>query len=272
MQRIIVTTVKDKLHLTDLAKGIAVALDCGFVERKERSLEKISEEFPHEICIVVGDRRISAKIGDQEFFFHPSMALLRIMNSYKGEQDRMAQAMGVGPDMTILDCTLGFGTDALVAAFFAGPSGKVTGLESSRVVASLVKHGLKEYQVKLHNGLDPIKTRTLLELPSIMARIEVINASHLDFLKQAAANSYDIVYFDPMFRSPQEDSIAISPLRKLACPNPVDPESILLARRVARHRVVLKESRFSREFERLGFESVPGGKYSPISYGVIELA
>ena len=36
-------------------------------------------------------------------------------------------------------------------------------------------------------------------------------------------------------------------------------------------RVVLKESRGSAEFERLGFDRVEGGRHSEVAYGVLEI-
>ena len=47
--------------------------------------------------------------------------------------------------------------------------------------------------------------------------------------------------------------------------------TIAEARRVARHRIVLKESSKSREFARLGFPDMAGGRYSKVRYGVIKL-
>ena len=60
-------------------------------------------------------------------------------------------------------------------------------------------------------------------------------------------------------------------LRPVANKNPLTLETIAEARRVARHRVVLKESSKSREFARLGFTERAGGRYSKVQYGVMRL-
>jgi hypothetical protein len=53
--------------------------------------------------------------------------------------------------------------------------------------------------------------------------------------------------------------------------NPLTLETIAEAKRVARQRVVLKESSKSLEFARLGFLERAGGRYSKVQYGVIRL-
>ena len=81
----------------------------------------------------------------------------------------------------------------------------------------------------------------------------------------------DVIYFDPMFRHPFAESKNIAPLRPVANKNPLTLETIAEARRVARQRVVLKESGKSREFARLGFTERAGGRYSKVKYGVMRL-
>ena len=83
--------------------------------------------------------------------------------------------------------------------------------------------------------------------------------------------SYDAVYFDPMFRRPVHESEGMNALRVLADARALTAEVIAEARRVARRRVVMKERQGSREFARLGFTDLAGGKYSRIAYGVMEI-
>ncbi len=268
---IIVTTVKDKPELMAKAQALAHELSCPLVERRDRSFATLMADYQYTIAVVVGDKHITARVGNEEFYFHPSMALLRLMNYLKGDPDRMAEAMGIRPGMTVLDCTLGFGTDALVASFLTGPGGKVVGLEVSAIVAALVRHGMMDFAPRIHPGLDPQKAQVLSGLPDAMKRIQVVCAKHLAYLQSLPDRSFDIVYFDPMFRKPWEDSAAISPLRTLALPDPVECQAIAEACRVARYRVVFKEGRYSGEFERLGFQVVPGGRYSRLAFGTINI-
>ncbi|MDA8441892.1 MAG: class I SAM-dependent methyltransferase [Peptococcaceae bacterium] len=271
MVQYIVTTVKSKPHLNGKAREIAASLNCLFAERGEHTLEFFKDEFASAILIIVGDTRIVARVGNSELFFHPSMSLLRLMNHAKGQVDRMAEAMALKPGMHVLDCTLGFASDALVASYLTGPTGSVTGVEASPLAALLVRMGVNEYTVRVHDGLERHKAQVLAALPGAMQRIKVINMHHLDFLLAAKSKSFDIVYFDPMFRKPRTESASMAPLRGLALPDPISVSSVQAAMRVARRRVVLKEGRFSTEFARLGFSLIPGGKYSEVAYGIIEV-
>ena len=104
-----------------------------------------------------------------------------------------------------------------------------------------------------------------------MRRVEVVNADCRDYLSTCAENSFDVVYFDPMFRRPIEKSSGLNPIRPLADSRPLTEEIVREACRVAKFRVVMKEHSGSTEFERLGFKVVGGGKYSSVAFGIIEL-
>jgi hypothetical protein len=207
--------------------------------------------------MVVSSQRISFFKGSSEFFFHPGLARLRINELKNGKTDQMIQAMSLKAGDTLLDCTLGLGTDAIVASYVSGPYGRVTGLESSNLIAYIVGRGLKTYRFE-----DEDTTMA-------MHRVEVIHTNHKDYLKNISPCSYDVVYFDPMFRSPRKHSPAIDAIRTIANPNPIDRETVDLALRACKKRVVMKERRWSKEFELLGFKDIRGGRYAPVVYGVI---
>ena len=149
------------------------------------------------------------------------------------------------------------GADAIVESFAVGEEGSVTALEVNPYLAAVVEYGLQNFIDDNDNVVQA------------MRRVEVVNTDYMDFLKGAADNSFDIVYFDPMFRHPLERSTALNPLRDIADHSEVTLEAVNEARRVARYRVVLKENAKSLEFERLGFKNFVGGRYSPIKYGVL---
>lgn len=105
-------------------------------------------------------------------------------------------------------------------------------------------------------------------MTAAMRRIEVVNTDAFDYLRAKPDNAFDVVYFDPMFRHPLLQSENMNPLRYAADHDPVSEEMMAEARRVARRRVVLKETSKSTEFARLGFPEIAGGRYSPVHYGV----
>jgi hypothetical protein len=169
----------------------------------------------------------------------------------------MIQAMSLQAGDTVLDCTLGLGTDAIVASYVSGPLGRVTGLESSNLIAYIVGRGLKTYRFEDE------------DITMAMHRVEVVHSNHKDYLASLSPCSYDVVYFDPMFRLPRRHSPAMDAIRAIANPNPIDCETVALALRTCRKRVVMKERRWSKEFDLLGFRDIRGGRYAPVVYGVI---
>lgn len=241
-----------------LARQLAAEFHVPFVERNDQSLEVLMEKLRVEGIIVVSSRRVSYVSGGKEFFFHPGLARLRIKELKYGKTDQMIEAMSLQSGDSVLDCTLGLGSDAIVASFIVGEGGKVTGLESSPVIASLVNRGLKAYPEEEE------------DITRAMRRMEVIHANHRDYLAGLPPRSVDVIYFDPMFRSPRRHSPAMNAMRSLTTSDPVDRESIQLAKRAALKRVVMKERRGSPEFQRLGFTEICGGRYAPVVYGVMD--
>jgi 16S rRNA G966 N2-methylase RsmD len=208
--------------------------------------------------VLVTEEKISYVGPGCEFFFHPGLAGLRIDRLSQGGVDRMVEAMSLEPGDRVLDCTLGLGTDAIVAAYSAGGTGEVVGLESSLLLACLVEEGLGNYK-----KAEP-------RLQEAMSRVKVVHTGHYEYMQGLSANSFDVVYFDPMFRQPLKQSPAINALRLLADPAPLEQKVMELAVNIARKRVVLKERRGSSEYSRLGFATIYGGRYAPVQYGVID--
>lgn len=229
------------------------------VDRDRKGLDKLCSENDADAVIVWKAAGPELYTGEEKFFFHPSMAKVRISGYRKrGIPDPMAEACQIRGKDSFLDCTLGLGADAIVASYFSS-GGKIIGLESSVAAAMVVKWGMKLYRSKME------------WLDRSIRGIEVIAADHRVYLKEAADKSFDIVYFDPMFRKPLYKSQSLSPLRYLANPEPLSLESIHEACRVARKRVVIKERQGSEEFIRLNCDQVCGSPHNNISFGIIEV-
>ncbi|MHB8171105.1 MAG: class I SAM-dependent methyltransferase [Thermincolia bacterium] len=241
------------------ARELAVSLDKPAVLREKHSLETLRAEHGVVNLLVVGRNKISLVTPQGEYYFHPSMAKLRIKQLARGLTDPMVEAMVLQPGDTILDCTLGLAADALVSSYVTGPRGCVVGLEGVKILAALVEKGLQTYR------------DTNPEVTVAARRIEVQAIHHLEYLICLPDNSFDVVYFDPMFRRPRIKSSSMNTLREITMVDSISPEAIYHAQRVARKRVILKETNGSLEFSRLGFLQVQGGKYSPVAYGVIAM-
>ena len=229
-----------------------------YIPRQNRSLPLLQDEYQVEGIVVWYKGGPVLFIGEQKFFFHPNMAKNRISLYRKsGVIDPLIVACGIKPGDLFLDCTLGLGADSIVAAYFS-EGGRVTGVESSPIMAAIVKWGMKLYQ---HESP---------WLINAVHQIEVVNCDHYTYLSTLDDKSYDIVYFDPMFRKPLLISQALAPLRVLANHDPITEESLQQACRVARKRVLIKEQISSGEFERLGIKKIVGSNNNKINFGIID--
>ncbi|MDR0269443.1 class I SAM-dependent methyltransferase [Paenibacillus sp.] len=239
------------------ARALASHTGCLYVPRSRTPLAKMAKLHGNDDIIVVldGGARL-VRPGEEPMDFHPSMGFIRAKRILKGESDPMLDAACMREGDSVLDCTAGLGTDALVFSVKGGMDTVVTAVESSPSLSALLSEGLAYY------------TSGVNEVNESMRRINVLNRNHLDVLRSLPDLSMDIVYFDPMFREPLMDSSAIRPLRWFANSEPLSEESIQEAVRVARKTVVLKEKRGSGEFARLGFTEQERA-HSKISYGVI---
>lgn len=210
--------------------------------------------------------------GDIRLCFHPSMALIRLIQLQRGETDRFLKATGLQPGDIFLDATLGLGTDSLVAAHQVGERGRVIAVEHSPLLAALIQDGLSALnEGPVPNVQNPDKSKAWRNLSLAAQRIEVQWGDHLKRLTQSLDSSMDVIYFDPMFRHTREQSASIRPLHQFSNAHPLQKEAVIEACRVARKRVVLKERKGSPEFSRLGFRICESGKYSNVDYGIIEI-
>ncbi|WP_347338356.1 class I SAM-dependent methyltransferase [Tumebacillus amylolyticus] len=254
---IVTTGNKPNDETVALAHSYASELGAPYIIRKKRAIDTLRADYGVDEVLVCADR-VALHVEGQEFFFHPSMANTRIKRLKSGENDVVIERAGVRPGDIVLDCTLGLGSDAIVFAHAVGEEGRVIGLESSPVIALLVRRGLKEVSVDTQ------------AVNTAMRRVEVVCADHLEYLRAQPDKSVDVVYFDPMFRRTVQKTQYMEPLRHLGDDRPLMEEAILEARRVARRRIVLKERWYSKEFARLGF-LIPKKSTGTINYGVIDL-
>ena len=255
----LITTTADPAPHTELrALRLAEELGAKLVARSNRSLNQLMRTFNDPEIWIAGERDLRYKKGSDDFmFFHPSMAMIRVKRMLAGEPDTMLEAAGIEEGNSVMDCTMGLASDAVVFAAGVGEAGQVVALESERVPYMLAKEGLQTYECGF----------PLLE--AAMRRVIPINSDHLAYLKEQPDNSADVVYFDPMFRRSAASS-AIEPLRELANSAALRREAIEQAVRVARKSVVMKEHNRSGEFERLGFRPIHTAQ-TRITYGVIRL-
>ncbi len=224
------------------ARAVAKRHAVAFSERGDRSLAAVARASGVEALLVLDAREVTLFFEGGRHRYQPGMGALRAKRLALGERTTgepflAAAALRCGD--AVLDCTLGLGADALVAAQAVGPQGRVLGLEASAALAAWVAEGLRR-----------------LPLPAAQ-RIEVRCLEHGAFLGAVPERSFDVVLFDPMFRHARAQAPTFDPVRRLADPRPLDPAALERARRVARRWVVVKDGVPGWDLARLGLSPLP---------------
>ncbi len=238
------------------AKDMAARLGVAYLDRPHN---QVLEEFMAAqalAAVIVLEKdgpRIHSEYGT--FAYHPGMAEIRVQQLLRGAPAPIVHASDLRRGARPLERTLRLASDAAVAACVAGPTGRVVGLEASLLLHFAVQYGLAHYECKT-----PLLTAAL-------RRVEAVHAVAGEYLAACAADSFDVVYFDPMFRHPVQGSKAMEALRPLALEEPLDRTTVELALKVA-PRVVIKE-RSEYLLREYGCQEYVGGKYSRIKFGII---
>ncbi|MDF2606446.1 MAG: ypiP [Bacillales bacterium] len=227
----ITTAGRTTNEMVEYAKLISIQLSCDYVSRDKRSIEFLTNLYNDDF-IVVGQNRLELHsiTSDNPFFFHPNSSLFRIKRIINNKKDPLVDACELKPGDSFLDCTMGLGSDAIVASFIAGQSGKVIGIESNKYIAFIVNEGLQRYVYDINKDIE-----------ESLRRINVVNKNNLNYLKDQTSSTFDIVYFDPMFSKSIEISNGINKIRNLADYATLTDEVFVEALRVAKRKVVIKE-------------------------------
>lgn len=242
----------------EAAKAMAARLGVAYLDRPHNQVLEDFMAAQGLAAVIVLEKdgpRIHSEHGT--FSYHPGMAEIRVQQLLRGATDHLVKALDLHPGSRVLDCTLGLASDAAVAACVVGAAGKVVGLEASLLLHFAVEHGLAHYECKT-----PLLTAAL-------RRVEAVHAVAAEYLAQCVANglTFDVVYFDPMFRHPVQGSKAMEALRPLSLEEPLAKSTVELALKVA-PRVVIKE-RSEYLLAEYGCTEYVGGKYSRIKFGII---
>ena len=116
----------ENVALEKLAQTWAVKFGVKYVERGSRgSLGFLLAQEQVEALLVATNKGPQVYTASGTFFFHPSMAVLRVQRLKKHESDHFSAALALKPGMRVLDCTMGLASDAVVASFITGRTGTV---------------------------------------------------------------------------------------------------------------------------------------------------
>lgn len=267
----VTTAVDPTSELIQRAAEIAGSLGCPVVPRGRRGLKQLLARYQLQRVFVVTHDALVLHSADASVFWHPGTAMLKLWRYAAANPKRedpaatrpmdLVVAAAIESGDRILDCTLGYGSDAIVMSWAVGATGGVVGLEADPALAYLTAEGLKHYPER-HHVSD--------EVAAAMGRIQVVSTPCLDYLRTLPDNSFDVVYFDPMFQEAVEGSVALGALRHFAHTAPLDRATVAEAQRVSRRRVVVKERIGSGVFETLGITQTIGGwRTGAIAYGFL---
>ncbi len=255
----VTTAINPRSKMLDKAKMIAKELELKTYTRRKQGIRKMLSLYGLDYLYVVEKERIVLKNSNNDLFWHPGTSVIKLWDQGHGKGNLLLKATAIEDGDIVLDCTLGYGSDAIVMASKVGTSGKVIGLEASEHLAYLAKDGMENY------------TQVRKEIIEAVSRIKVLHANYIEYLAAQADNSIDIIYFDPMFQNPNTKSKSLNAIRDFAEMGTLEKVSILEALRVCRKRVVVKERIGSGVFKKLGITKRVGEiRFGSVVYGIIE--
>jgi 16S rRNA (guanine1516-N2)-methyltransferase len=185
-----------------------------YVERNGQPLSRILAGF--EALLVFEQTQVRLVDHAANICFHPGMAYQRIKRLSQGLTDPLVEAAKLHPGQRILDATLGFGQDALVAATVVGPTGSVTGLEASPILSAFADEGLPTCALPPGTDLEIAKVLTVHR-----AEATAWLATHHE--------RFDVALLDPMFQRPKRAHPSFATLRRHALHVPLTDALIAAA-------------------------------------------
>ncbi|MFN0063382.1 MAG: class I SAM-dependent methyltransferase [Myxococcaceae bacterium] len=238
----------------EIAQAAVAQWSLPYVERGGERLETLLETW--DALLVWEPPQWSLADSRGTLRYSPGLAQLRLKGLDAGaNDDRFLRAAQLWPGDEVLDCTLGLGQDALVAARAVGPQGRVVGLEKCLPIWAVVASGLSEWPT--HPG---------------SCRIEAVHADSEVWLRLLPDEAFDVVVFDPMFGRPTRAQPGFELMRRFAALDGVSESMLREARRVARRSVVIKAARYSKDLRKLGLEAMPARRQSAVVWAQVAAA
>ena len=261
----VTTSVRPGAALEAEAEAMAEELAAPYAPRGSRSLTEVFAKADADWLLVVaaGRLRLRDRHTGTEYFYHPNLFLTRGSQVLESglDTDPFLRATGLKSGDSLLDCTLGFASEAALGALAVGKTGRVVGLESVPALACVTRRGVQAFS---------LQNKTL---EAALRRVEVETGDSGGFLAGCADGAFDVVYFDPFFpeRMPGSEA-SMSPLFVFGDAAPLNVKAVQDARRVARRRVAVKHPRHEPlppEIAALVTETVSSPK-SRLVYSVLE--
>lgn len=267
----ITTSLKGAILYEELARKVSSQLEIPYIKRNAFTISALCKRSPDGF-LLFSDKGPTFYNGEgRSHYFHLSMAQLRILQLSRGKGDHLVGTckefleVDKGDDgsnkkpLRLLDCTFGLGSDSIVLSYGLRENILIDGIEGFLPLAYIGNYGLRHSH---HEDKDIMEA---------MKRIHLYHMDYSDFLKGAPSDSYDLVYFDPMFDKPVYESPQFSALRDYVNEEPLVEDIFEEAKRVAKKAIIVKNRIGSSLFDWLRIKEFVGGKYSRICYGLYRL-
>jgi tRNA A58 N-methylase Trm61 len=161
------TSLRPDPKLLKQAERMSARIGGRLVPREKRSVGELRELIDDQTVLLATKDGLRLYSDDsQPLFFHPGMAAIRVQRLQGGDTDPLVTTTAVEPGDTVLDCTAGLASDAIVLSCVAGETGRVTALESEPLIYCLLEDGLARYIAEQD------------EITEAMRRIRLIGREH----------------------------------------------------------------------------------------------
>lgn len=248
MSLIVTTSVLPHHGIESRAQALAEQLNGVYIKRFKKTVKQLLEL--DNVLVVYQDRLVYFNQNQQELFFHPNTAMIRI----KQNKEPLLSLVGDKPKK-ILDATLGLGSDSIVLSY-AGHD--VTAIEGNNIICTIVQDGLQNYCTGIG------------QIDDAMRRIKTVCMHYLEYLKLQPDNAYDMIYFDPMFDIEIKESKNLNGIKEIAIYQKLTDSVIQEAKRVAREKIIVKAHYLDPVFEMFSF-SRKIRKHAKFHFGWIDI-
>lgn len=257
---IVTTAQKGTPREVKAAQLAASLLNIPYIYRRRDPLSKLKSNYEGADILIISKEGPVLYTGEKvSHKFHLSMAQLRIIAYDRGDTEHLLEAVGKEPIDSFLDCTAGLCSDSIVVSYGHPEIKRLVGLEGNPLLAYISNYGCRHF---VHESQ---------AVTEALRRIQLCAIRYEQFLKQAPTNSFDVVYFDPMFEVPIKESPQFLGLRGHIVESSLTYDMLEEAKRVGRKKVIVKERPFATIFKKWPPTYIKGGQYSKVAYGVYEL-
>lgn len=250
----LIFTTSHKPKKKQIEKAIDLADKYNGKYKNRRHLNKYLDDKNNCFFVVEDDLTLKYVYDDQTLFYHPSISKIKMNNTLSNKSnDFLFKAIEPKDSYSVLDLTLGLGSEALYIANFVND---VTAVEGSFYIFLVVKESIKNYQ---------FKERWMKEASE---KIDIHYSNYKAYLIDLEKNRYDIIYCDPMFEKPNYLSSSLNPIRKIALYEKINYEDILNMASKTKEKVIVKYQKNDSSINNEWFDNILGSKNNNILYGV----